>query len=47
MYAVNAVAVRDRADAVTRFVIVKRDGKAGLKESRLSLFDDDEDEEEC
>ena len=30
---------------ITRFVIVKRDGKKGLKEGRLSLFDDDEDEE--
>ena len=30
---------------VTRFVILKRDGKEGLKEGRLSLFDDDEDEE--
>ena len=30
---------------VTRFVILKRDGKEGLNEGRLSLFDDDEDEE--
>ena len=29
---------------VTRFVIMKRDGKAGLKEGRLSLFDDEDEE---
>lgn len=45
MYAAM-VALYEIALAVTRIVIVKREGKAGLKEGRLSLFDDDEDEEE-
>ncbi len=31
---------------VTRFVVVARDGKAGLTESRLGLFGDDEDEDD-
>lgn len=30
---------------ITRFVVVARDGKAGLTESRLGLFGDDEDED--
>ncbi|MDY2778060.1 MAG: twin-arginine translocase subunit TatC [Collinsella sp.] len=30
---------------VTRIVILKRDGKEGLKEGRLSLFDDEDDAE--
>lgn len=30
---------------ITRFVVVARDGKAGLTESRLGLFGDDEDDE--
>lgn len=45
MYAAM-LALYEIALAVTRIVIVKREGKAGLKEGRLSLFDDDEDEEE-
>ena len=31
---------------ITRFVVVARDGKAGLTESRLGLFGDDEDDDE-
>ena len=31
---------------VTRFVVVARDGKAGLTESHLGLFGDDEDEDD-
>ncbi len=31
---------------ITRFVVVARDGKAGLTESRLGLFGDDEDEDD-
>lgn len=45
MYAAM-LALYEVALAVTRIVIVKREGRAGLKEGRLSLFGDDEDEEE-
>lgn len=43
MYAAM-LALYEIALAVTRVVIVKREGKAGLKEGRLSLFDDEDEE---
>lgn len=45
MYAAM-LALYEIALAVTRVVIVKREGKAGLKEGRLSLFDDEDEDEE-
>ena len=45
MYAVM-LSLYEVALLVTRFVVVARDGKAGLTESRLGLFGDDEDDEE-
>ena len=41
MYAVM-LSLYEIALLVTRFVVVARDGKAGLTESRLGLFGDDE-----
>lgn len=44
MYAAM-VSLYEIALFVTRFVVLARDGKEGLTESRLGLFGDDEDEE--
>ena len=44
MYSVM-ILLYEAALAVTRFVVLARDGRAGLSESRLGIFGDDEDEE--
>ena len=45
MYAVM-ISLYEVALAITRFVVLAREGKKGLSESRLGLFGDDEDEAE-
>lgn len=43
LYAVM-ISLYEIALAITRFVVIARDGKAGLTESRVGLFSDDEEE---